>query len=185
MSDWIGMAASPRPPRPELKPVVLARAFAARRPRRWPLAAAAGIVVALAVSGLLWRRVSRLENRLAATRDTLDLIREPGSRVISIPVVIDSRPGVLSVFTDSTSDRMLVACHNFPANAPNQTYQMWFVTEQGVRTAGLMTMDEDYPMVMTLEMPEEGGKVTGFAMSVEPRGGSQAPRGPMLFHVTL
>jgi anti-sigma-K factor RskA len=184
MSDWIGMAADPRSPRPELKQLVLARAFAARRPWRWPLAAAAGIVVALAVSGLLWRRAARLETRLAAARDTLDIIRQPGSRVISIPVVITSRPGVLTVFTDSTSERMVVACHDFPANAPNQTYQLWFVTDQGMRSAGLMTMDEDYPMVMSLEMPEEG-KVTGFAMSVEPRAGSQVPQGPMVFHVNL
>lgn len=185
MSDWIGMTVEPHTPPPDLKAQVLARAFAARRPRRWPLAVAAGVVLALAVSGLLWRRVNRLETRLAATRDTLGLIRWPGSRVTSIPVTIGTRAAVLSVFTDSTSDHMLVSCHNFPANAPDQTYQMWFVTEQGFRNAGLMTMDEDYSMVATLEMPEHAGKVTGFAMTVEPRSGSKEPRGPMLFRVKL
>jgi anti-sigma-K factor RskA len=100
-------------------------------------------------------------------------------------VVIGSRAGVLSVFTDSTSERLLVACHNFPANAPDQTYQMWFVTERGIRNAGLMTMEEDYPMVMTLELPDEDGKVTGLAMSVEPRRGSTQPQGPMIFQVQL
>jgi anti-sigma-K factor RskA len=49
--------------------------------------------------------------------------------------------------------------------------------------AGLMTMETDHPMVMALKMPPSG--VTGFAMSVEPRGGSQVPQGPMVFHVNL
>jgi anti-sigma-K factor RskA len=185
VSDWIGMSAEPRTPRAELKERILARAFAAQGPRRWPLAAAAGFLLALAVSGLLWRQVNRLGSQLAATRDTLDLIREPGSRAMSIPVVIGSRSAILSVFADSASERLVIACHNFPANAPNQTYQLWFVTPLGMRNAGLMTMDEDYPMVMTLEIPEEGGEVTGFAMSLEPRNGSATPQGPMLFHVNL
>jgi anti-sigma-K factor RskA len=183
MSDWIGMAADPRSPRPELKPLVLARAFAARRPWRWPLAAAAGIVAALVVSGLLWRRAARLQHLLVATRDTLDLMRQPGSRVVSIPVVIGSRAGELTAFVDSASHRLLVSCHDFPANAPNQTYQLWFVTDRGMRSAGLMTMDVGHPMIMALEMPRQG--VTGLAMSVEPRGGSPAPQGPMVFHVNL
>jgi anti-sigma-K factor RskA len=185
VSDWIGMSVEPRTPRPELKARVLGRAFAATRPRRWPLAVAAGLVLALAASGVLWRRVTRLETRLAATRDTLDLVREPGSRAMSIPVVIGSRAGVLSVFADSSAERVVIACHNFPANAPDQTYQMWFVTDRGMRNAGLMTMEEDYPMVMTLEPPEEGERVTGLAMSVEPRSGSTTPQGPMVFHVGL
>jgi hypothetical protein len=48
-----------------------------------------------------------------------------------------------------------------------------------------MPMDSDAPMVMTLEVPRGIGPVTGVAMSVEPRTGSVAPTGPMLFRVDL
>src|SRR3989442_8678718 len=41
MTDWLGMAAHPRPPRPELKGRVVARALASRRRGAW-LGAAAG-----------------------------------------------------------------------------------------------------------------------------------------------
>src|SRR5205823_8698815 len=50
MTDWLGLLAAPRTPRPELKGRVLARALAPRR--RWPLAAAA--VITLAVGGGAW-----------------------------------------------------------------------------------------------------------------------------------
>lgn len=184
MSDWIGMSVEPRTPRPELRERILARALAARSPRRWPLAAAAGLLLALAASGLLWRRVGRLETSLAAARDTLDLMRQPGGRVVAIPIAFGSRAGELTVFTDTASHRLLITCHDFPPNAPGQTYQLWYVTDTGMRSAGLMTMDEDYPMVLALDMPQ-ADRVTGFAMSVEPRSGSTTPQGPMLFHVRL
>lgn len=178
------MAAAPRTPRPELKAQTLARATARAARSRWGLGAAAGLLLALTGAGLLWRRVQRLETRLAAARDTLALVRTPGTRVVSARVRVGERIGLLTVFSDTASDRMLVTCRNFPANAPGQTYQMWFVTDRGMRSAGLMNMDDDYPMVTVVRVPEET-RVIGFAMSVEPRGGSATPHGPMLFDVKL
>jgi anti-sigma-K factor RskA len=184
MSDWLGMAAAPRTPRPDLKARVLARALASRRPA-WPLAAAALLVLGLAGSGLLWRRAIRLQADLAAARDTLGLLRQPGTRVIAIPVVTAGRPGELTIFADSISHRWLVTCHNLAPNAPGEAYQLWFVTERGMRTAALMPMDRPAPMVVALDMPEGTGRVVGVAMSLEPRVGSVSPKGPMLFHVDL
>jgi anti-sigma-K factor RskA len=185
MSDWLGMAAAPRPPRPELKDQVLARAMAAPRRTGWPLAAAAIFVLGLAVGGLLWRRVVRLQADLAAARDTLGLLRQPGTRVIAIPVMTAGRPGELTIFADSVSHRWLVTCHNLTPNRPGDAYQLWFVTERGMRAAALMPMDGPAPMLVTLDMPEGAGKVMGVAMSLEPRSGSVEPKGPMLFHVDL
>ncbi len=45
MTDWLGLSAAPRTPRPELKGRVLARALAPRRRWRGPLAAAAMITL--------------------------------------------------------------------------------------------------------------------------------------------
>jgi len=55
----------------------------------------------------------------------------------------------------------------------------------GGATAAVMPMDHDVPMVMTLEVPPEAGKVTGLAMSVEPRAGSAAPTSALVFRVEL
>ena len=185
MSDWLGMAAAPRPPRPELKQRILARALAPRRRSLWPLAAAAALVLAAAGAALAWRQATRLEASLAASRDTLDLLRMPGTRVIAIPVVTAGRAGELTIFADSLSHRWLVTCHNMTPNAPGEAYQLWFVTERGMQMAALMPMDRPAPMVLALDMPRGIGKVMGVAMSVEPRAGSIEPKGPMVFHVDL
>ncbi len=186
MNDWIGMDAAPRTPRPELKARIVSRALAVRPSTPWwALAAAAGLALSLVGSGLLWRRAARVEQRLAATRDTLDLLRRPGTRVIPIPVVMGSRIGELTIFADTVSNRWLVTCHNLAPNAPGQAYQLWFVTERGMRMAAVMPMDRDTPMVIALDMPSGAGKVMGVAMSVEVREGSAEPKGPMLFHVDL
>ena len=185
MSDWIGMAATPRPPRPELKERVLRRALAARPWSRWALAAAATLALAMTGSGLLWRRVVRVGRDLAATRDTLDLLRSPGARVLVIPVTVADRPGALTMVVDSASHRWLVVCHNLAPNAPGQTYQLWFVTDRGMRPAALMPMEHDRPMLMALKLPADSAQVMGAAMSIEPREGSAEPTGPMVFHVDL
>src|SRR5439155_1441849 len=55
MTDWLGMAAHPKIPRPELKERVLARALAPRR-RPWRLAAAAGLVLLAGAGAYGWYR---------------------------------------------------------------------------------------------------------------------------------
>lgn len=195
MSDWLGMSARPVEPSPELRARVLERALWRRRPR-WMLAAAASAVLALGAGGY-WaaRTAARLEAvsaeradlaaRVAALQDTLSLLRGPGSRVVQIPVRTGGRDGYVTVFADSLTRRWLVSCHGLAPNEPDQTYQLWFITESGMKTAALMPMDHDAPMVMALEIPTEGGHVMGVAMSIEPRVGSAEPTGLMVFHVHL
>jgi len=164
MTDWLGLLAAPRTPRPELKGRVLARALAPRR--RWPLAAAA--VITLAVGGGAWwtyRTIGTLTTerdglaaRVHALEDTVStFIHGPATRLIQIPVSTGGRVGAVTIFADSVA---------------------------------VMRMDQDKPMVMALEMPRgEGGeadqRVLGAAMSIEPRAGSASPSGPMVFHRLL
>lgn len=184
MSDWLGMAAAPRPPRPELKDRVLRRAQSARR-MHWSMLAAAVLLGALGGGGLFWLRAARLEGHLAAARDTLDLLRQPGGRVLMIPVTTAGRPGALTVYADGVTRRWLVTCHHLTPNLPGQAYQLWFLTGPVARPAAVMPMDHDVPMVMTLEVPPSAGRVTGLAMSVEPRAGSTIPTGALVFRVEL
>jgi anti-sigma-K factor RskA len=194
MTDWLGMSVPPRTPRPELKERVLARALA-RRPR-WPLALAAALVLLAAgvASGWWARRTiaaldaerARLAARVAALEDTVSsFIHDPATRLIQVPVSTGGRVGSVTFFADSARHRWLVRCDGLAPNARDQTYQLWFVTDKGMRPAGLMTMDRDQSMVMGLTMPQAGERVTGAAMSIEPRAGSPSPSGPMVFHLEL
>ncbi len=110
MTDWLGMLAAPRTPRPELKGRVVARALARRR--RWggPLAAAA--VITLILGGGAWwayRTIGRLTaerdglvTRVQALEDTVStFIHGPATRLIQIPVSTGGRVGSVTIFADS------------------------------------------------------------------------------------
>jgi anti-sigma-K factor RskA len=193
VTDWLGMAVPPRPPRAELQGLVLAQVRAARR-RPWRLAAAALVVLALGGGGLWAARTVRalrferddLARRAAALGDTVAaFIHSPATRLIQIPVSTGGRVGSVTIFADTVGHRWLVRCDGLAPNAADQAYQLWFITRDGMRSAALMPMDSEAPMVTTLEMPRAGAPVLGAAMSIEPRVGSSAPRGPMVFHLLL
>jgi anti-sigma-K factor RskA len=193
MTDWLGMATTPRAPRPELKPRVLARALAARQ-RPWALATAALFALALGAGGWF---ASRTVDRLRAERDHLaaevaalhdtvaTFIRGPATRLVQIPVSTGGRVGAVTIFADTAGHRWLVRCDGLAPNTADQAYQLWFITDKGMKTAALMPMTHEQPMVMALEMPTTGERVMGAAMSIEPRAGSAEPRGPMVFHLLL
>ena len=194
MTDWLGMLAVPRTPRPELKGRVLARALARRR--RWPLAVAAAlVVVAAGVGGAWWAHRTidalmaerdRLAARVAALDDTVSsFIHDPATRLIQVPVSTGGRVGSVTIFADSVRRRWLVRCDGLARNARDQAYQLWFITDKGMATAAVMPMDQDKPMVMALAIPAADQRVTGAAMSIEPRAGSASPSGPMVFHRLL
>jgi anti-sigma-K factor RskA len=192
MTDWLGMLATPRAPRPELRARVLQRALVRRR--RWPLAAAALLVAGAALGawfayraiGALTAERDRLAARVAALEDTVSsFIHAPGTQLLQIPVSTGGRVGAVTIFADSVRHRWLVRCDGLAPNAPDQAYQLWFVTEKGMETAAVMPMNDDRTMVMALEMPRMGGRVLGAAMSIEPRAGSPSPSGPMVFHRML
>src|SRR5256886_15831443 len=170
MTDWLGMSVPPRTPRPELKGRVVARPLGRRR--RWPLAVAAALVVVAAGVGSAWwaqRTIAalaaerdRLTARVAALEDTVSsFIHDPATRLIQVPVSTGGRVGSVTFFADSARHRWLVRCDGLSPNAGDQAYQLWFVTDQGMRSAAVMAMDRDQPMVMRLPLPRTGERVTG------------------------
>ena len=194
MTDWLGMAASPRSPPPELKARVLARALERRR-WMWALAAAALLVVLAGGGGAYWasrtiRGLSAerdtLATRLAALEDTVNsFLHGTATRLVQVPVSTGGRLGAVTIFADEARHRWLVRCDGLAPNEPDQAYQLWFVTDKGMRTAAIMPMDQDRPMVMALEMPAGDAQVMGAAMTIEQRAGSAEPRGPLVFHRLL
>jgi anti-sigma-K factor RskA len=192
MTDWLGMLAPPRTPRPELKGRVLERALRPRR--RWPLAVAALFVVAAGIAGwwayrtidTLAEERAQLAARVAALEDTVStFIHGAGTELLQIPVSTGGRVGSVTIFADRVRHRWLVRCDGLAPNASDQAYQLWFITDAGMVTAAVMPMDQDRPMVMALEMPRSGARVLGAAMSIEPRAGSTSPSGPVVFHRML
>jgi anti-sigma-K factor RskA len=153
------------------------------------LALAALVAFALGGAAGYWTRttIASLAAELAAVRDTLGFVRGPATRVLWVPVTTNGRLGGVTIFADSATRRWLVRCEGMATSEPGETYQIWFVTAEGMKRAATMTMDEreSSVMVMAFDVPSDVGLVTGAAMSIEPRSGSTQPRGPMVFHLRL
>lgn len=190
MTDWLGMSVAPRMPRPEARAQVLARAFGTRTSYSWrpqfPLALAAAALLVVAASLVTVRSVVRLRGEVAQLRDSLTLAgvgwRFPGAHAVAIPVTTSGRTGAVTVLADSASKVWVITCLHLTPNVPSETYQFWFVTDAGLQNAALMPMDGPEPMAMSVSVP---AGARGLAMSLEPRGGSPVPRGPIFFRRDL
>src|SRR5436309_2931567 len=145
----------------------------------WALAAAALLVVLAGGGGAYWasrtiRGLSAerdtLATRLAALEDTVNsFLHGTATRLVQVSVSTGGRLGAVTIFADEARHRWLVRCDGLAPNEPDQAYQLWFITDKGMKTAAVMPMDQDRPMVMALNM----------------RAGSAEPRGPMVFHLLL
>lgn len=164
----------------------------ARPPRRWPLALAAVLTLSAGILGWWGWRESRelastrasLNDAIAAYRDTLSLLRSPGTRVIDIPVSTNGQVGAVTIFADTLTHRWLVTAHHLAANQPGQVYQLWFITATGMVNASVIAVSGRAPTVEMLEMPK-GEVVTGVQMTIEKGLGSPAPTGPTVFRYLL
>ncbi|HWH04362.1 MAG TPA: anti-sigma factor [Gemmatimonadales bacterium] len=163
-----------------------------RPQRRWPLVLAAALAVSAGVLGWWgWREFRELASTrgslnetIAAYRDTLSLLRSPGTRVINIPVSTNGQVGAVTIFADTLTHRWLVTAHHLAANQPGQVYQLWFITTTGMVNGSVLSVSGSAPTVEALEMPK-GEVVTGVQMTIEKGKGSPAPTGPMVFHYLL
>ena len=186
MSDWLGMSVPPRAPRPELRERVLSRARLSQRRRPLPwIAAAATLVLALGASWWALGERAGMAQRVAALEDTLGLLRNSGTGAVLVPITVAGRAGAITIFPDTANHRLLVSCYNLAPNAAGQAYQLWFVTSRGYVSASVMAMDSPAPMTLVLDLPNDTTRVTGAAMSVEPRSGSPVMTGAVIFERKL
>jgi hypothetical protein len=106
-------------------------------------------------------------------------------RTAHIAVTVAGRPGTITIIADSATRRWLVSCHNLAPNAAGEAYQLWFMTTRGYISAHVMPMDSPAPMTVVLELPTDTARVLGAAMTIEPRRGSRAATGPIVFERML
>lgn len=176
---------------------------------RWPLAlAAAFLLAALGLSGLLFSRLQDARSRLAQREADLAALAARGEQqaadLATLRAELEEVSGKLGLITQAGAE----ACLLLPPAGPGQgrgivyiaanhqhwllrvtglppvpgdrTYQMWFVTDRGSISAG--TFRTVAGADAEIGSPTMPGGITGFSVTVEPVGGAQAPTGePVLF----
>ncbi len=193
------------PPSPDAAPPAAryARAPARRRVRSGRFALAAAAV--LAVAGLaLWSaylqselrssqaRLARAtkewkgeaEEARAALSDLerrYELVTAPALTVFPLRCPTGHGPAAAArayLYVTADQRKWDFAIHGLAPEPAGRDYQMWFLVGDQPKSAGCFRIEDGRPVFSMLgEMPTG---ITGVAVSVEPKGGSSRPTGPMI-----
>ncbi len=192
---WLPMGVPPVPPPPGFSRRVLNAVLdggpARRRTWSLPAAAAAALVAATVTWAVGARRAERLEAALAtansrtmALGDTLSVMRSAG-RVAHVDIHAGEAKGTFVLFDDPTTHRWNVVVSGLPPAPAGETYQFWFICEDGM-VRGTQVEPRRGGALFVTGMPGRGGRVLGAALSREPmQAPGDAPQGPMLVHLML
>lgn len=160
------------------------------RAAAWAWAAAAAL---LAVSSVMaWRRAGELSRHLEEARARNDALRESvererrwtallessATRVVRLAPTPEADPALAArVLYDPESRRAIVVAEAFTPGA-ERDYELWAITAAGPASLGVVRADPAGRAVLRLEDVGDPATLAGFAVSLEPSGGSPDPRKP-------
>jgi anti-sigma-K factor RskA len=173
------------------RPVVLPRRGWREFGVRWPIMAAAALVLAGVVGfflGLSAGVNSREREMAIVTRDNdafkrrnleqkalLDALTGPGVRVIDAAAASPRQP-YARMFWDQPANRWTFVAYNLPAAKPGRTYQLWLVTkDQKKVSAGTFAATPNGSAVVRATYALPADKLAAIAVTDEPEGGSAQP----------
>jgi anti-sigma-K factor RskA len=142
----------------------------ARRSTSWQLFAAAAAVVTLVVGGVL------VAGRGAGEVSSFDAIvqADDGERR-SLSGELD---GTLDVVFSPSQGAFALDGEGVPTLSETETYQVWFVDDDGPRSVGLFRPDDAGRVEIVFEDFDPSEVVVG--VTIEPAGGSDAPTLPIV-----
>jgi anti-sigma-K factor RskA len=120
-----------------------------------------------------------LAAELATYREVVDLLRDPGTRVITLSPQGPALEAMARVvWSETKGGRLFVSKLTPPPSG--LAYELWTIGEGPPEAAGLLTLTPDGTVNQRIEPPRAGAPVKAFAVSLEPAGGVPAPTGPIV-----
>ncbi len=123
-----------------------------------------------------------LAERLAVREATLNALLEPGVQLTTLTST-GEQPPVVQVFWDRRRGRAILHAFRLPPAPSGRIYQLWLMRRGATPLASrLFDVEPDgHALAENIEVPA-GEPVVGFAVSIEPAGGSPQPTTtPILF----
>ncbi|MGC4943533.1 anti-sigma factor [Kribbella sp. DT2] len=156
----------------QLFPVPRVEAPVARRPLRRALTLAAALVAVAASGGVAIDQYRSNAETTAVSAQAASILAEPDTRTVRGAV---TGGGQATLMVSSSRDAAVVLLRDLPPLDHGRTYQLWLVDDANTaRSIGLTSGGSTRPTIVT-------GGVSGqtdFAVTVEPRGGSDHPTLP-------
>ncbi|MHB1329297.1 MAG: anti-sigma factor [Gemmatimonadales bacterium] len=152
--------------------------------RWWGLAAAALLLVSLGLGGQVWRLqqlvaardtvVAETARTLADRQATIDALLDPGVRLTTL-VAPGERPPVVQVFHNRRGRTVLLHATELPTAPDGRVYQLWLMPREGnpIPSVTFNTDSAGRQLIASITIP--AAEIAGFALSIEPAGGSTQP----------
>jgi len=140
-----------------------------RRPWRTTLLMGAAAAVILVIGGVLGALLN------SSRTDDIDAVLAAPDAVVSS---LDGDRGSLQVVWSPDRSQVVVFGNDVPAPGPAQTYELWFLLDEGVAPAGLFDPDDGRVRVL-LDVDDLDGR--GWGVTIEPEGGSEMPTSDIVF----
>ena len=185
-----------------------ARVIAGPTRRRMAWAGWAAAAALALVAGLAWRSTSRLDAELVATRSRLGgevltlrselgatrarvqeqeqwllILNAPEARVAQIALTPDGAVALRGRATYDPRSHAAVLVFANVTTPEGRDYQLWAMRPDGVSSLGLIHADATGTALIRIDDAGDPVSLAGFAVSLEPKGGSpnaSAPTGPIV-----
>lgn len=111
------------------------------------------------------------------TQAVFKMLQERNSRMVTL--VKTKKKDIRQHLFFSPEQKMVVFMdEDMPAPPPDSTYQLWQIVEGKTLSIGTLDMAKRQDMY---DFPAADSKADGFALTLEVKGGSPEPKGPVLF----
>lgn len=165
------------------------------RPRWLTFVPIAATLLLAIFSLMLWRLDARLQRRLdraqAELQDTRDrlqkaqelvaLLHSPDSMQMTLVNVQKPPQPQVKTFYSPKMGRLLLVAGKLEPLPPNKVYELWLLPAKGgpPMPCGTFWPDAKGDVMMDHSLSEAGIDATGFAITIEPQGGSATPTLPI------
>lgn len=111
-----------------------------------------------------------LAEQYEGLRTNYDLLKDPTFNTIRMAGQAASPNSFAAVIWNQENGNLYLDPGNLPETAADKQYQLWAIIDGVPVSAGVFDAEDDL-----LQMPEVSGEVAAFAVTLEPRGGSESP----------
>jgi anti-sigma-K factor RskA len=124
--------------------------------------------------------VERLRTSSAEQAALIDLLRQPGSGLVTLASLAPAPNASGRVLWDPKAGRGYLWVNALPPDPTDKDYQLWAIIEGKPVSAGVFSVTADGSAVVPLLDIGRDPRVAAFAITLEPAGGLPAPSGQMV-----
>jgi len=140
----------------------------------------AALNMAVVVALLGWNfylngQLNTLRRQLGKQEQYMSVLLSTTKREIVLTAQDNDPANRARAYIDPETRSMVLVIDHLPPIGPDQTYQLWLITDAGAQPSILLDVNDRGWGMTTLKVPEPQANFNAIGVSVEPAGGSEKP----------